>query len=122
MAATPRVLPDLTQLDAASLRAVIVSQHEQLISRDAEIEHLQLLIAKLRRMQFGRRSEKVAWQIEQLQLRLDELEASRAEQASSSAAKQVAATETPRPAQPTPATALGVGYGTVRTRLANQVS
>jgi transposase len=100
MAATPRVLPDLTQLDAASLRALVLSQHEQLISRDAEIEHLKLLMAKLRRMQFGRRSEKVAWQIEQLQLRLDELEASRAEQATCSAAEKVAATETSQTAKP----------------------
>jgi transposase len=101
MAATPRVLPDLTQLDAASLRALVLSQHEQLISRDTEIEHLKLLIAKLRRMQFGRRSEKVAWQIEQLQLRLDELEASRAAQAIPSAVEQVAAAETPHTAKPT---------------------
>jgi len=34
-----------------------------------------LLIAKLRRMQFGRRSEKLDRQIEQLELRLEELEA-----------------------------------------------
>lgn len=100
MAATPRVLPDLTQLDAASLRALILSQYEQLISRDAEIEHLKLLIAKLRRMQFGRRSEKVAWQIEQLQLRLDELEVSRADQATCSAAEQIMATETSQPVKP----------------------
>lgn len=100
MAATPRVLPDLTQLDAASLRSLVLSQHEQLISRDAEIKHLTLLIAKLRRMQFGRRSEKVAWQIEQLQLRLDELEASRAEQATCSVTEPVAAAETPQTAKP----------------------
>ena len=65
MAATPRVLPDLNQLDLASLRALIFSQHEELLSRDAEIENLKLLIAKLRRMQFGRSSEKVQRQIEQ---------------------------------------------------------
>lgn len=41
----------------------------------AEIEHLKLLIAKLRRMQFGRSSEKLDRQIEQLELRLEELEA-----------------------------------------------
>jgi transposase len=85
MAATPRVLPDLNQLDLASLRALIFSQHEELLSRDAEIENLKLLIAKLRRMQFGRRSEKVERQIEQLQLRLDELESKRAENEASSA-------------------------------------
>jgi hypothetical protein len=40
----------------------------------AEIEHLKLLIAKLRRMQFGRKPEKLDRQIEQLELRLEELE------------------------------------------------
>ncbi|HVC91763.1 MAG TPA: IS66 family transposase [Acidobacteriaceae bacterium] len=93
-------LPDLNTLDAAALRTLILSQHErlsaqeeeiflqreQLASRDAEIEQLKLLIAKLRRMQFGRKSERVERQIEQLQLRLDELEASRAESAESSSA------------------------------------
>jgi hypothetical protein len=55
---------------------------EQLLSRDHEIQHLKLLIAKLQRMQFGRRSEKVERQIEQLELKLEELEANRAESAS----------------------------------------
>lgn len=75
---------------------MVVSQHEQLLSRDTEIEHLKLLIAKLRRMQFGRKSEKVAWQIEQLQLRLDELEASRAERTAAPVLEPMAANETPR--------------------------
>lgn len=43
----------------------------------AEIEHLKLLIAKLRRMQFGRSSEKLDRQIEPPELRLEELEAER---------------------------------------------
>lgn len=41
----------------------------------AEIEHLKLLIAKLRRMAFGRSSEKLDRQIEQLELKLEDLEA-----------------------------------------------
>ena len=73
-------LPDLNTLDAVQMRAIILSQHEQLQSRDHEIEHLKLLIAKLQRMQFGRRSEKVERQIEQLELKLEELEAKRAEE------------------------------------------
>ncbi len=74
-AMTERVtLPDLDTLDFAALKALILSQHEQLASRDSEIEQLKLLIAKLRRMQFGRKSEKLDWQIEQLELKLDELE------------------------------------------------
>lgn len=74
-------LPDLNTLDADALRALILSQHEQLLSRDHEIEHLKLLIAKLQRMQFGRKSEKIARQIEQLELKLEELETNRAQQA-----------------------------------------
>src|SRR6266404_2055548 len=87
-------LPDLDTLNHEALKALIVAQHaqllskaeqllhkeEQLASRDEEIERLKLLIAKLRRMQFGRKSEKLDWQIEQLELKLDELEASRAQQ------------------------------------------
>lgn len=72
-------LPDLNTLDADALKALILSQHDQLLSRDHEIEHLKLLIAKLQRLQFGRRSEKVARQIEQLELKLEELESARAE-------------------------------------------
>lgn len=53
--------------------------HQRLLARETEIEHLKLLLAKLRRMQFGRRSEKIARQIEQLELRLEDLESKRAE-------------------------------------------
>jgi transposase len=95
-------LPDLDQLDFEALKALILalheqvfshrkelstqqeeilSQREQLASRDAEIEHLKLLIAKLRRMQFGRSSEKRDRQIEQLELQLEELEARRTKEA-----------------------------------------
>ena len=62
---TPRVtasrlvLPDLDLLDAAGLKALILSQYDQLLPHQSEIEHLKLLIAKLRRMQFGRKSEKL---------------------------------------------------------------
>src|SRR6266567_3136887 len=73
-------LPDLNVLPADALRALILAQHEQLISREREIEHLQLLLAKLQRMQFGRKSEKLERQIEQLELRLEELESKRSEQ------------------------------------------
>jgi transposase len=71
-------LPDLEQLDFVALKTLILAQHQQLLFRDNEIEHLRLLIAKLRRMQFGRSSEKLDRQIEQLELRLDELETAHA--------------------------------------------
>jgi len=50
----------------------------ELSRRDAEIEHLKLVLAKLRRMQFGRSSEKLDQQIEQLELQLEDLEAEEA--------------------------------------------
>ncbi|HZD30129.1 MAG TPA: IS66 family transposase [Candidatus Angelobacter sp.] len=90
MVAAHRALPDLNQLDPASLKALILSQHEQLISRDSEIEHLKLLIARLRRLQFGRKSEKVERQIEQLELKLDELQATQAEKDAPSQTSAVA--------------------------------
>src|SRR5260370_34756524 len=79
MSKMPFLLPDLDALDPAALKAMICLQHAELISHKSQIEHLELLIAKLRRMQFGRSSEKVERQIEQLELKLEELEANRAE-------------------------------------------
>ena len=73
------VLPNLEALNPAELKALIVSQHELIVSRDSEIEQLKLLIAKLRRMQFGRSSEKLDRQIEQLELRLEALQVNDAE-------------------------------------------
>jgi transposase len=86
-------LPDLNELPAGALRALLITTHgqllatdeqlvstkDQLLSREREIEHLKLLLAKLHRMQFGRKSEKIERQIEQLELRLEELEANRSE-------------------------------------------
>jgi transposase len=100
MVAAHHTLPDLDALHPQELKVLILSQHEQLLSkdeqlawRDTEIEHLKLLIAKLRRMQFGRSSEKLDRQIEQLELRLDELQATQAENTSTSQTPAVAAAD-----------------------------
>jgi hypothetical protein len=75
MAVARRMLPDLSGLDADALRALVLAQQEELACRDPEIENLKLLVLKLKRMQFGRKSEKLDKQIEQLELRLEDLEA-----------------------------------------------
>lgn len=67
------VLPDLNALDIHALRAMVVEQH-------VFIERLQTMIAHLRRMQFGRKSEKIERQIEQLELELEDLESAQAAQ------------------------------------------
>ena len=85
-------LPDLDALDPAALKAVILAQHEQyqaqrdhfeaqherytatLSSRATEIDRLMLLVEKLKHMLFGRKSEKVLRQIEQLEFQIEDLE------------------------------------------------
>jgi transposase len=69
---------DLSRLDREALEALVVAQQEKLLSRNSEIEHLKLIIAKLRRMMFGTKSEKIAREVEQLELKLEELETSEA--------------------------------------------
>ena len=71
-------LPDLDTLDVQSLKALILNQQAELDSRTTEIENLKLLIFKLKRMQFGPRSEKFNQDIQQLELRLEDLEANQA--------------------------------------------
>ncbi len=89
-AAPQTALPNLDHLTPDALRALILTQQEQLLaqqerllSREAEIEHLRLLLTQLRRLRFGRKSEKLELRIEQLELKLEELEARKAEQAAS---------------------------------------
>jgi transposase len=72
------VLPELNTLDKEGLKALIIEQHFQLVSHDSEIENLKLLLLKLRRMQFGPSSEKLARHIDQLELQLEDLETTRA--------------------------------------------
>jgi hypothetical protein len=65
-----------------ALVALLIEKHcqllAQLLSRDSEIDHLKLVIAKLLRMMFGAKSERVAREIEQLELKLEDLETVRA--------------------------------------------
>jgi transposase len=73
-----RQLPDLDTLDVQSLKALVLAKQAELDSRTTEIENLKLLILKLKRMHFGPRSEKYDRDIQQLELRLEDLEASQA--------------------------------------------
>jgi transposase len=72
--------------DMVSLRAFALACQSELKVAELsvqykalEIEKLKLQIAKLRRMQFGRSSERITRQIEQLELLLEELETGEAE-------------------------------------------
>jgi transposase len=64
-------LPDLNLLDIESLKALVVA-------KQTEIESLNLLVLKLKRMHFGQRSEKMNAEIGQLELWLEDLETNEA--------------------------------------------
>ena len=66
-----RQLPDLDALSTESLKALV-------LAKQSEIENLNLLVLKLRRMHFGQRSEKLNADIAQLELQLEDLEAGQA--------------------------------------------
>jgi len=75
-------------------------KQEQLASRDAEIEYLKLQIAKLRRLQYGRKSEKLDQQIEQLELQLEELETQKSAEAAARPAAPAPVVPDESPAKP----------------------
>jgi len=71
--------------DPAELRALLIEARAELAlalaalqNQSLEIQNLRLLLAKLKRMQFGRSSEKLNNQIAQLELQLEELETEQA--------------------------------------------
>ena len=94
--------------DTESLHRLLIDARQSIAQRDEqlrlaaakilystlEIENLKMQLARLRRMQFGRSSEKLSETIEQIELKLEELE-------SSVSAGESAAVSAPRRARPT---------------------
>ncbi|WP_225870016.1 IS66 family transposase zinc-finger binding domain-containing protein, partial [Glaciimonas sp. PCH181] len=103
---TPPHLPDdisalkamITDRDAViALHGETVAQlQDALSSHRIEIEHLKLFIAKLKRLQFGRKSEKLDRQIEQLELRLEDLQTEESDVASAAPATKPVRPKIPR--------------------------
>ena len=67
------------QAELDSYRQIVSEQAEELHSRRQRIEHMKLMIEKLRQMMFGKKSEKVVLQLEQLEFELEEEETTQAE-------------------------------------------
>jgi transposase len=65
--------------DVESLKQLVTTMRLALASRDLQIEHLKLMLAKFRRAQYGRSSEQLDERINQLELSIEELEASQAQ-------------------------------------------
>ena len=72
---TEAALADLDSLDNETLKTLLIRDRR---SNAHEIEHLKLVIEKYRRMLFRVKSEKLAGELEQLELQLEELETSEA--------------------------------------------
>jgi len=87
-------LPDLDVLDIDALKALVIAQHH---ANTQEIERLKLIVEKYRRMIFGRKSEKLTGQLEQLELRLEELEMAQAADEAKAASQQSSAQTTTKP-------------------------
>src|SRR5246127_2850537 len=79
--ATAELPTDPTELRAFALacQSELKAAELSVQLKTLEIEKLKFQLAKLRRMQFGRSSERITRQIEQLELRLEELETGEAE-------------------------------------------
>jgi len=75
MAETSDHLPD----DTAALKAALIEARAKLTGAEALIEHLQLVIAKMKREMFGPRSERSQRLIDQMELQLEELAAAAGE-------------------------------------------
>src|SRR5256885_14529433 len=59
--------------DVAALKAALIEARAKLSGAHAVIEHLQLVIAKMKREMFGPRSERSQRLLDQLELQLEEL-------------------------------------------------
>jgi transposase len=72
---TPDTLPE----DTEALKTALIETRARLSGAEALIEHLQLVIAKMRREKFGPRSERSQRLLDQMELQLEELAAAQGE-------------------------------------------
>ena len=66
------------QAELDSHRQIVSQQAEELNARSQRIEHMKLMVEKLRQMMFGKKSEKVVLKLEQLEFELEEEETTQA--------------------------------------------
>jgi transposase len=92
---TPDNLPD----DAAALKRIIAAMTQDALTAQAEIARLKFQLARYRRAEFGRSSEKLGRDTEQLELALETLETDQAERLATVSPAITAAVETAAEAQ-----------------------
>src|SRR5215813_14055612 len=85
MTTTPDPLPD----DTDALKAALIETRAKLVGAQALIEHLQLVIAKMKREMFGPRSERSQRLLDQLELQLEEMTDEAAEEQAKAPATRI---------------------------------
>ena len=95
MAIAPDNLPD----DPTALKRIIAAMAQDALTAQAEIARLKFQLARYRRAEFGRSSEKLAREIDQLELGLEALEVDQAERLATASPAVAAAVETAVEAQ-----------------------
>ncbi len=95
MPVTPDNLPD----DPAALKRIIAAMAQDALTAQAEIARLKFQLVRYRRAEFGRSSEKLAREAEQLELALEALETDQAERLATASPEAAAAVETAAEAQ-----------------------
>ena len=89
MTIAPDSLPD----DIAALKRIIADMARDATTAQAEIAKLKFQLARYRRAEFGRSSEKLAREVEQLELAIETLEADQAERQAAASPAVAAAIE-----------------------------
>ncbi len=79
-------LPD----DTAALKRIITAMAQDAVNAHAEIAKLKFQLARYRRAEFGRSSEKLAREVEQLELAIETLEIDQAERLATAALEATA--------------------------------
>jgi len=92
---TPDNLPD----DPAALKRIIAAMAQDALTAQTEIARLKFQLARYRRAEFGRSSEKLGREIEQLELALEALETDQAERLATAAPEATGGAETAAEAQ-----------------------
>jgi transposase len=88
--------------DPAALRAFALTLQSELYAKTLHVEKLKAQLALLRRARFGRSSEKLDRDIEQLELLIGDLEEGQAESGERTEAARAAPSSAPRSARPQP--------------------
>jgi transposase len=94
-----RVSPDQLPDDAPALKQIITAMAQDAIAAQAEIAKLRFQLARYRRAEFGRSSEKLEREAEQLELAIEALETDQAERIAAASPVVAAAIEAQKPAR-----------------------